>query len=159
MDIHLLGSEERGSIIEYYIQRVFMKKALEAISEYGYENIRDKRLMRLTSRMIRKRNYEEDGLLLEMAFYTFKAGKYDESILEYLNRYYLGTTKDYMDIWKAAVGFEVEVHQLEEKMLCQVLFTEDMVEESSPVFDSYYRMRPNIKIVGPILLTMPIVVW
>ncbi len=97
--------------------------------------------------MIRKRNYEEDGLLLEMAFYTFKAGKYDESILEYLNRYYLGTTKDYMDIWKAAVGFEVEVHQLEEKMLCQVLFTEDMVEESSPVFDSYYRMRPNIKIV------------
>lgn len=32
-------------------------------------------------------------------------------------------------------------------MLCQVLFTEDMVEESGPVFDSYYRVHPNIKIV------------
>ena len=98
MDIHLLGSEERGSIIEYYIQRGFYERAFEAISEYGYENIRDKRLMRLTSRMIRKRNYAEDDLLLEMAFYTFRAGKYDEMILEYLNRYYLGTTKDYIDI-------------------------------------------------------------
>ena len=147
LDIHLLGSEERGSIIEYYIQRGFYERAFEAISEYGYENIRDKRLMRLTSRMIRKRNYAEDDLLLEMAFYTFRAGKYDEMILEYLNRYYLGTTKDYIDIWQAAIGFEVEVHQLEEKMLCHVLFTEDMVEESGPVFDSYYRVHPNIKIV------------
>lgn len=147
LDIHLLGNQERGSIIEYYIQRGFYDKAYDAISEYGYEGIRDKRLMRLTSRIIRRRNYEEDALLLDMAFQTFKAGKYDEIILEYLNRYYLGSTRDYMEIWKAAGGFEVEVHSIEEKMLCQVLFTEDMLEESSVVFDSYYHARPNIKIV------------
>lgn len=147
LDIHLLGSEERGSIIEYYIQRGFYDKAFEAISEYGYEVIQDKRLMRLCSRMIRKVNYEEDALLLEIAFYTFRAGKYDEVILEYLNQYYMGTTRDYMDIWNAANGFEVEAHQLEEKMLCQVLFTEDMVSESGEVFDSYYKVHPNIKIV------------
>lgn len=152
LDIHLLGSEERGSIIEYYIQRGFYDKAYEAIGAYGYEDIKDKRLMRLCSRMIRKLNYEEDALLLEIAFYTFRAGKYDEMILEYLNRYYLGTTRDYLDIWNAASGFEVEVHQLEEKMLCQVLFTEDMVAESGPVFDSYYKVHPNLKIVRAYLI-------
>lgn len=152
LDIHLLGNEERGSIIEYYIQRGFMEEAFEAISRYGYEGIRDKRLMRLTSRMIRKRDFAEDELLLEMAFHTFKAGKYDENILEYLNRYYLGSTRDYMDIWLAAGGFEVQVHTLEEKMLCQVLFTEDMPEESSNVFDSYYQAHPNMKIVRAYLV-------
>ena len=152
LDIHLLGHEERGSIIEYYIQRGFYDKAYEAISEYGYESIRDKRLMRLISRIIRRRDFEEDALLLELAFYTFKAGKYDEIILEYLNRYYLGSTRDYLEIWVAANGFEVEVHSLEEKMLCQVLFTEDMLEESHLVFDSYYRARPNMKIVRAYLV-------
>lgn len=147
LDIDLLGNEERGSIIEYYIQRGFMDEAFKAISRYGYEGIRDKRLMRLTSRMIRKYDFSEDELLLEMAFHTFKAGKYDETILEYLNRYYLGSTRDYMEIWQAAGGFEVEVHSLEEKMLCQVLFTEDMLEESNCIFDSYYQARPNMKIV------------
>lgn len=152
LDINLLGNEERGSIIEYYIQRGFMEEAFDAISRYGYEGIRDKRLMRLTSRMIRKRAFEEDELLLEMAFYTFQEGKYDENILEYLNRYYFGSTRDYMEIWKAAAGFEVEVHNLEEKMLCQVLFTEDMLEESNRVFDSYYQAHPNMKIVRAYLV-------
>ena len=147
LDIHLLGNAERGSIIEYYIQRGFYDKAYDAISEYGYEGIRDKRLMRLASRIIRKRNFEEDALLLELAFYTFKSGKYDEIILEYLNRYYFGSTRDYLEIWLAANGFEVDVHTIEEKMLCQVLFTEDMLDESNQVFDSYYHARPNLKIV------------
>ena len=103
--------------------------------------------MRLTSRMIRKEDYKEEALLLEMAFYVFREGTYDEVILDYLNRYYIGTTEDYMDIWQAAGAFEVKVHQIEEKILCQVLFTEDKVEESGVIFDSYYCYRPNIKIV------------
>lgn len=37
-------------------------------------------------------------------------------------------------------------------MLCQVLFTEHMVEESGPVFDSYYKVHPNIKIVRAYLV-------
>ena len=152
LDIHLLGHEERGSIIEYYIQRGFYDKAYEAICEYGYEGIRDKRLMRLISRIIRRRDFEEDSMVLELAFHTFQAGKYDEVILEYLNRYYLGSTIDYLEIFAAANGFEVEVHALEEKMLCQVLFTEDMLEESHNVFESYYHAHPNMKIARAYLI-------
>ena len=147
LDIHLLGEEERANIIDYYIQRGFYNRAFDAIGIYGYEGIENKRLMRLTSRMIRKEAYKEEALLLEMAFYVFREGTYDEVILDYLNRYYIGTTEDYMDIWQAAGAFEVKVHQIEEKILCQVLFTEDKVEESGVIFDSYYCYRPNIKIV------------
>ena len=147
LDIRLLGSNERGSIIEYYIQRGFVERAFQAISEYGYDNIQDKRLMRLCSRMIRKTDFGENALLLEMSFHTFKAGKYDEVILQYLDKYYLGTTEEYLELWRASNAFEVDAFLLEEKMLCQVLFTENMVEESRDIFDSYYKKKPNLKIV------------
>lgn len=147
LDIRLLGSNERGSIIEYYIQRGFVERAFNAISEYGYDNIQDKRLMRLCSRMIRKTDFTEDPLLLEMSFHSFRAGKYDETILQYLNRYYLGTTEEYLELWRASNAFEVDAYLLEEKTLCQVLFTENRVAETREVFDSYYKKKPNLKIV------------
>ncbi len=147
LDLRLLGSQERNRIIEYYIQRGFYERAFEAISEYGYEMVKAQRLMRMTSRLIRKWEYKEDPLLLETACASFESGKYDEVILEYLNRYYMGTTMDYLKIWRAAGVFEVTAHQLEEKLLCQVLFTENLQPESTDVFESYYSYHPNIKIV------------
>ncbi len=147
LDLKILGSTERSTIIEYYIQRGFYERAFEAIREYGFEMIKAKRLMRMTSRLIRKWEYKEDPLLLETAYTSFVSGKYDEVILEYLNRYYMGTTMDYLKIWRAVGVFEVTAHQLEEKLLCQVLFTENLRPETTDVFESYYNYRPNIKIV------------
>lgn len=158
LDIRLLGSEERGSIIEYYIQRGFYEKAYEAISEYGYEDIRDKRLMRLCSRMIRKRNYEADELLLEIAFSAFKAGKYDEVILEYLNRYYLGTTKDYLDIWKAAGGFEVEAISWRRRCSARCCLPSIWWKKADRCLIPIIRFTRTLKLSVPIWFTVPTVI-
>ena len=107
--------------------------------------------MRLCSRMIRKTDFTEDPLLLEMSFHSFRAGKYDETILQYLNRYYLGTTEEYLELWRASNAFEVDAYLLEEKTLCQVLFTENRVAETREVFDSYYKKKPNLYLPKDIL--------
>lgn len=151
LDISLLDNVERGGIIEYYIQRGLFEKAYEAIVEYGYDNIQDKKLMRLCSKMIREKLFVQDELLIEMAYYAFTCGKYDDVILEYLIKYYLGTTKDLYAIWKAALDFEVNAFELEEKILCQMLFAEAFVSNGMPIFESYYKMHPDQRIVKAFL--------
>ena len=102
LDIHLLGHSERSHIIEYFIQRGLFDKAYEAIREYGYEGIQDKRVMRLCSRVIREKDFEKDDLLVELSYFAFSNGKYDETTLQYLILFYAGTTEGLYAIWKAA---------------------------------------------------------
>ena len=104
LDIQLLGHSERSHIIEYFIQRGLFDKAYEAIREYGYEGIQDKRIMRLCSRVIREKNFAKEELLVELAYFAFSNGKYDETILQYLIMFYAGTTEQLYAIWKAAGG-------------------------------------------------------
>lgn len=151
LDISILDSEERGGIIEYYIQRGLYDIAFKAIKDYGYDNIQDKKIMRLCSRKIKENHFEEDGLLRELAYYTFINGKYDDCILEYLIQHYMGTTKDLYAIWVAARNFEVDTNQLEEKILCQMLFAESFIVNDFAVFENYYKLRPEPKIVKAFL--------
>lgn len=151
LDINMLDQQERGKIIEYYIQRGLYDLAYEAIKVYGFDNIQDKKIMRLCSRKIKEIHYENDPLLREMAYFAFTCGKYDDCILEYLIKYYLGTTKDLYAIWMAAKNFEVEAFELEGKILCQMIFAESFITNVFDVFASYYQMRPEQKIVRAFL--------
>jgi len=151
LDISKLDGVERGGIIEYFIQRGLFDRAYDAIVRYGYDNIQDKKLMRLCSRIIRDLRYQKDDFLVEMSHHAFACGKYDDVILEYLIRHYLGTTKDLFGIWKAARDFEVNAYELEERLLCQILFSEAFTSSVVQIFASYYRMKPNDKIISAFL--------
>ena len=151
LDIHLLGHSERSHIIEYFIQRGLFDKAYEAIREYGYEEIQDKRVMRLCSRVIREKDFEKDDLLVELSYFAFSNGKYDETTLQYLILFYAGTTEGLYAIWKAAGDFEVPAAQLEERLLCEILFTENHVAEGCEVFASYYNDHPGHRLTRAFL--------
>ena len=151
IDIRLLGPAERAHIIEYFIQRGLYEKAYRAVNEYGYENIQVKRIMRLASRTIRAKNYEEQDFLTEMTYSAFASGRYDEVMLEYLIRYYNGPVGNLYAVWKAARTFEVPAFALEERLLCSALFTETMIAEAGSVFTVYYGERPDMRIVRAFL--------
>ncbi len=138
LDIRLLGHAERSHIIEYFIQRGLYTKAYQAIMTYGYEGIQDKRIMRLSSRIIRENKYEQDALLTELAYHAFSGGKYDEAVLKYLVLHYNGSTGQLYQIWRAAKDFEVPARALEERLISEILFTENHLAEGCEVFGSYY---------------------
>ena len=107
--------------------------------------------MRLCSRVIREKNFAKDELLVELAYFAFSNGKYDEAILQYLIMFYAGTTEQLYAIWKAAGDFEVPAEQLEERLLCEILFTENHVAEGCDVFVSYYHTHPGHRLIRAFL--------
>lgn len=144
VDLHSMSKSERNLIIEYCIIRGLYDLAFKQIMEYSFEGITVKRLRALCSKTIKKYGMEEEvPLLSKMGFYVFKAGKYDEIILEYLVRYYLGTTKDMFLVWREAREYDMNTEDLEERLLGQILFAESYVQDAMAVFFSFYEKGKN----------------
>lgn len=144
IDLHGMRSSDRNLIIEYCIIRGLYDLAYKQIKEYSFEGVSVKRLRAICSKMIKKIGMEtEDTLLANMAFYVFRAGKYDEIILKYLVQYYLGTTKDMFLVWKEAKEYDLDTIALEERLLGQILFAESYVQDAMAVFMSFYNAGRN----------------
>ena len=151
LDIRLLGHRERIQIIEFYIQRGLFEKAYEAIRTYGCDGMMEKRIMRLSSRLIREKGFKEDPLLTELAWQAFEGGRYDENILKYLGSHYQGPTEQLYALWKASGEFEVPADELTERLLCQILFAGALREKGGEVFAAYYRGHASGRIIRAFL--------
>lgn len=141
----------RTRIIELMITRGLYEQAYKMIEKYGCGNIDSRKTMRLITRMIKRINFEENKTLVNLGIKSFRKGKYDETILEYLSRYYNGTTKELLSIWKAAGDFDFESRVLEEKVIVQMLFTRTYVYDLGKVFESYYNKGAGEKIKNAFL--------
>ncbi len=79
----------------------------------------------------------EDDVLTSLIFMAFKAGKYDENLLNYLCAFFSGTCKEMRDIWRAAESFGVETYDLGERILVQMLYSGAHVGEKVDIFRRY----------------------
>ncbi|QHQ59549.1 hypothetical protein Ana3638_01010 [Anaerocolumna sedimenticola] len=153
INLHGLSKVDRDKVIEFFIIRDLYDKALDALTEFGFEGIAIKRLIKLCSNLLENRNEEEpkNDFILSLAYHIFKAGKYNEGILKYLVKYFFGTTGEMYELWQAAVGFEMETAALEERLLGQMLFAESYITNSLGVFIRYYKRGSNRKLIKAFL--------
>ena len=64
MEYRKRKQQAREWAIRYLVECLHTKPTDEAIREYGYEGIQDKRIMRLCSRVIREKNFAKEELLV-----------------------------------------------------------------------------------------------
>ena len=107
------------------------------VRERGVENYEEDELFALCSKTIRENNYENDDFLTYICFELFKKGQYDKVILTYLSNYYCGATSEMKQLWREAREYEVHTHKLGERILTQMLFSEELFAEVQ-VFEEYY---------------------
>ena len=152
IDLHSVKPTERARYIEYMVIRKLYHQALMALGTFGFEGITLNRLVKMCSGwMITPEAEQRVELMVELCYYMFSHGKYDESILRYLLQYYEGAISEMYKLWKAAKSFELETHTLEERLLIHVLFAQSYIEDSCEVFTNYYKNVTNHQLVKAFL--------
>ena len=96
--------------------------ALDMISRYGYEGIKRKSLMKLTSYLILDYDFVEQEELVYLAQYVFEQGLYNEVILIYLSDNLLGSVEQMALLWERMRGFQLDTYALEEEILLLSMF-------------------------------------
>lgn len=152
LELNALRPMDRIRYLEYMVIRSLYHKAMEAIKSFGFEGVTINRLVKMCSGwMLTPEAENRNELMVDLCYYVFSHNKYDEAILRYLVNYYNGATREMYGLWKAAKGFEINTHLLEERLLMQMLYTEGYLEESFLVFSDYYRDVTNHKLVRAFL--------
>lgn len=112
----------------------------------GMKAFDEKDIFKLCSKKIREDNYDEDDFLLYLCFELFKKEQYDKVTLTYLANYYCGATKDMKVLWKIAKDYEIPVTKLGERIITQMLFSEDMFREEVIFVDYYLNGNPYFRL-------------
>lgn len=134
-------------IVRFMVIRGMYEKAYEWIKLCDGEGIEAKLIVRLCSRLLALEGMTEDEQMTALVYTAFRAGKYDESLLTYLCRYFKGTCREMRDIWKAAEGFGIDTYELCERILVQMLYTGAHIGEKADIFRCYVSggARSNIE--------------
>lgn len=139
LDWDMVSPEERKQVIEYCAVRHFYEKAMQGIEKYGYDGMDGKRLLKVSSEAFEQYMDTEDAQLVKLAWYIFGTGNFDENMMQYLCRYYSGRLTDMLTLWRYADGFSFDTANFAERILGQVLFTEEMTPDVYDVFYAYYE--------------------
>ena len=140
MDKKPLGERQRQQICETLISQNYMREAYEMVREYGSQYIPADKLMKLCARTILQQLFDEDPLLLTLTWRAFRAGAFDGVMLDYLCEHFNGTVSQMYEVLIQGVGAKVETYDLEERLLCQMLFT-GCCEQMDSVFDLYMSRK------------------
>lgn len=140
LDKKSLDARQRQQICETLISQNHMQEAYHMIGEYGSQYIQPARLMKLCAKTILQQLFDQDDLLLHIAYRVFRAGIYDSVILDYLCEHFNGTVSQMYEVLIQGVKEHVETYDLEERLLGQMLFT-GCCQQMDSVFDLYMKRK------------------
>ena len=146
MNIKVLSSKDRATVVKYMTRRGMFEKAYEIMSIYGTEEIAAKDCVGVCSHMIQEKDRIPDNLLIKLCYYAFENGKYDEVLLRYLVENFNGLTKQLRNIWRAARSFEIDTFPLMDRLIVQMLYAHTTVGEKEEIFEEYSKNASGTKV-------------
>lgn len=111
--------------------------SFENIEKHGMELFADEEIFDLCTKKIQEDGYVEDETLLEVCFVLFQRGHFDRTTLTYLAMYYCGATRNMKQVWRAAKKEDVPSDKIAERIITQMVFSENIFGEEEIFYDYY----------------------
>ena len=135
-----LSRDEREDLCNAYITCGCYDEAYEMAVLFGIDGISDRNLKVLCTKQIENSKSDRDPELLNIAIYSFKNSLYNSSILSFLAKNYNGPTDLMYQLLSKCIDNKTETYDLEERLLAQVIFTNDFVHIDR-VFEWYVSRK------------------
>lgn len=146
-DLHRFASVDKKTLMEIMIERRMFEKAYEVLCCHGYEGVQTESLVKLCSRMILRKDMEEEEELTSLASYVFEQGKYDEVVLTYLIHYFTGPMEAFLKLWKCALDFQADTYELDGKILQLLMLVWDYRPQGARVLQDYIQQHGEEKLI------------
>lgn len=141
-----LGTKARIKLIELMIMRGMYSRAKEFMEIYGYSVIDPGRVLRCVSKLLEKEEFIEDSILVDMCFFAYRHGKYNDATLRYLSLHFNGSAKETYALWKACQAYDYSDRDLEENLIACILFMGAQSMHLGEVYDSYRKKGAGEKL-------------
>ena len=129
--------KDRIELVRLLVIRGFYQKAFDFALKYGAENIEAKVLVRVAAELLENEGFVESKEMTYLIFSAFERGKYNETVLTYLVRFYKGMAKNLRNIWRAASNFCVDTYSICETMMLQTISTGAFIGDEIAVLKQY----------------------
>ncbi|MBR1627685.1 MAG: hypothetical protein IJ679_00260 [Lachnospiraceae bacterium] len=130
-------------IIDLYIIEGEYDRAYDLLLSHNGIGVPGKSLLNLCSYRIKMDEDKADDFLIELCAFLMRQFLSSEETIVYLNRFLIGPTRDMVTLWQFASARSLETRALEERILSQMLFTENIDTKSESIYNSYLAHHPN----------------
>lgn len=137
IDFGRLERSARDRYLESMIQLHMYREAWVFLEQYGLGRLSSESLSQIVLAQLKEQEMQEDEHLIFFAIQCFLRGSKERPILEYLCSYYQGPTSRMVEIWREAVKQQLDVSELEERLLIQMVFSTAFTPDVQKVFADY----------------------
>ena len=133
-------------MIHDYTETYKIELNLDTIRFYGIEYFGEKEVLSFCEEQILENKEKEEEFLLYLCVELLKRGFYNKETLGYLADFYCASTKDMYQVWLIVRENDIPSKKLAERIITQMLFSEDMIADEE-IFSDYYAGEPYFRLV------------
>jgi hypothetical protein len=137
VDFSILDHENAVAVMSMMLEQGLYIPVYQLMKEHGYSKVPVRGVARCLTMLLGEEKIKEEPFFMELCYYVYEKGKYNEEILAHLCEHFNGTVEEMYALWKIAHDFFYENHVLEERILVQTMFTRCEQLNMKPLITSY----------------------